>query len=102
LVVQPTIVETPVVVDKTKNINLINSLLNKNEPIDNVNYNVINKIIQTKGVYQPTKKDNKVVRELVPNFRNQLTELKKDSMSNQRKQLDESLNKKRKKGGLYF
>jgi hypothetical protein len=90
------------VVDKTKSINLINSLMNKKEPTDNVDYNVINKIIQTKGVYQPTKKEDIKIKELVPNFRNQLTELKKNSMSNQRKQLDESLNKKRKKGGLYF
>jgi hypothetical protein len=102
VVVQPTIVETPVVVDKTKSMDLINSLLNKSEPTDNVNYNVINEIIQTKSVYVPPKKDSKPVRELVPNFRNQLTELKKDSMSNQRKQLEDSLNKKRKKGGLYF
>jgi hypothetical protein len=102
VVAQPTIVETPVVVDKTKSINLINSLMNKKEPTDNVDYNVINKIIQTKGVYQPTKKEDIKIKELVPNFRNQLTELKKNSMSNQRKQLDESLNKKRKKGGLYF
>jgi hypothetical protein len=102
VIVQPTIVETPVVVDKTKSINLINSLMNKREPTDNVDYNVINKIIQTKGVYIPSKKDSKPVKELVPNYRNQLTELKKDSMTNQRKQFDEVYMKKRKKGGLYF
>jgi hypothetical protein len=102
IVVQPTIVETPVVVDKTKGINLINSLMNKKEPTDNVDYSVINKIIQTKGVYTPPKKDSKPVKELVPNYRNQLTQLKKDSMTNQRKQIDDNIFKKRKKGGLYF
>jgi len=102
VVVQPTIVETPVVIDKTKNINLINSLMNKREPTDNVDYNVINKIIQTKGVYHPTKKEDIKIKELVPNYRNQLTELKKDSMVNQRKQFDEVYHKKRKKGGFYF
>jgi len=102
IVVQPTIIEMPVVVDKTKNINLINRFMNKSEPTDNVDYSVINKIIQNKGVYVPPKKDIKPVRELVPNYRNQLTELKKDSMVNQRKQLEESLSTKRKKGGLYF
>jgi len=102
IVVQPTIIEIPVVVDKTKNINLINRFMNKSEPTDNVDYSVINKIIQNKGVYVPPKKDIKPVRELVPNYRNQLTELKKDSMVNQRKQLEESLSTKRKKGGLYF
>jgi hypothetical protein len=76
--------------------------MNKREPTDNVDYNVINKIIQTKGVYIPPKKDSKPVKELVPNYRNQLTELKKDSMTNQRKQFDEVYMKKRKKGGLYF
>ena len=90
------------VVDKTKNINLINSLMNKNEPTDNVNYNVINQVLQTKGIFTPSKKDDKPLRELVPNYRNQLTELKKDSMVNQRKQIEESFNVKRKKGGLYF
>jgi hypothetical protein len=65
-------------------------------------YNIINQIIQTKGVYQPTKKEDVKIKELVPNFRNQLTELKKDSMTNQRKQLLDSINAKRKKGGLYF
>jgi hypothetical protein len=102
VVVQPTIVKTPVVVDKTKSINLINSLMNKSEPTDNVNYISINQIMKTKGVYIPTKKENIVVRELVPNYRNQLTELKKDSMTNQRKQIEYSLLSKRKKGGLYF
>jgi glycosyltransferase involved in cell wall biosynthesis len=102
IIIQPTIIETPVVVDKTKSINLINSLLSKREPTDNVNYNIINQIMQTKGVYQPTKKEDVKIKELVPNFRNQLTELKKDSMTNQRKQLLDSINAKRKKGGLYF
>ena len=73
VVVQPTIVEKPVVVDKTKSINLINSLLNKKEPTDNVDYSVINKIIQNKSIYIPPKKDSKPVKELVPNYRNQLT-----------------------------
>ncbi len=90
------------VVDKTKNINLINSLMNKNEPTDNVDYNVINQVLQTKGIFIPSKKDEKPLRELVPNYRNQLTELKKDSMVNQRKQIEESFNVKRKKGGFYF
>ena len=76
--------------------------MNKREPTDNVDYNVINKIIQTKGVYQPTKKEDIKIKELVPNYRNQLTELKKDSMTNQRKQFDEVYMKKRKKGGFYF
>jgi glycosyltransferase involved in cell wall biosynthesis len=102
IIVQPTIVETPIVVDKTKSINLINSLLNKKEPMDNVDYNVINQIIQTKGIYQPIKKGDVKVRELVPNYRNQLTELKKDSMTNQRKQIDKSFNPKKNKGGFYF
>ena len=90
------------VVDKTKNINLINSLMNKNEPTDNVNYNVINQVLQTKGIFTPSKKDDKHLRELVPNYRNQLTDLKKGAMTNQRKQIDESFNIKRKKGGFYF
>jgi len=99
----PKISESPVKkADKTRNINLINSLMNKSEPTDNVNYISINQIMQTKGVYIPSKKENKVVRELVPNYRNQLTELKKDSMTNQRKQIEESFNIKRKKGGFYF
>jgi len=99
----PTISESPVEkLDKTRNINLINSLINKTEPTDNVNYISINQIMQTKGVYIPPKKENKVVRELVPNYRNQLTELKKDSMTNQRKQLEGLIYLKRKKGGLYF
>lgn len=99
----PKISESPVEKsDKTRNINLINSLINKTEPTDNVNYILINQIMQTKGVYIPPKKENKVVRELVPNYRNQLTELKKDSMTNQRKQIEESFNIKRKKGGFYF
>ena len=76
--------------------------MNKNEPTDNVNYNVINQVLQTKGIFTPSKKDDKPLRELVPNYRNQLTELKKDSMVNQRKQIEESFNVKRKKGGLYF
>jgi hypothetical protein len=58
--------------------------------------------MQTKGVYVPPKKENKTVKELVPNYRNQLTELKKDSMTNQRKQLEDLIYMKRKKGGLYF
>jgi hypothetical protein len=58
--------------------------------------------MRTKGIYVPPKKENKVVKELVPNYRNQLTELKKDSMTAQRKQIEESFNIKRKKGGLYF
>ena len=81
---------------------LINSLINKTEPTDNVNYISINQIMQTKGVYIPLKKENKVIKELVPNYRNQLTELKKDSMTAQRKQIEESFNIKRKKGGFYF
>ena len=48
------------------------------------------------------KKEDIKIKELVPNYRNQLTELKKDSMVNQRKQFDEVYMKKRKKGGLYF
>lgn len=103
IVVEPQVLSTPVVkVDKTKNLELINRLITKSEPTDNVDYSVINKIIQNKGVYVPPKKDVKPLRELVPNYRNQLTELKKDSMTNQRKQLEDSIKNKRKKGGLYF
>jgi glycosyltransferase involved in cell wall biosynthesis len=103
IVVEPQVLSTPVVkVDKNKNFELINRFMTKSEPTDNVNYNVINKIIQNKGVYVPPKKDVKPTRELVPNYRNQLTELKKDSMVNQRKQLQDSFTTKRKKGGLYF
>lgn len=103
IVVEPQVLSTPVdKTDKTKNLQLINRFMAKSEPTDNVNYNLINKIIQDKGVYTPPKKDIKPIRELVPNYRNQLTELKKDSMVNQRKQLQESLSTKRKKGGLYF
>jgi len=103
IVVEPQVLSTPVVkVDKTKNLELINRLITKSEPTDNVDYSVINKIIQNKGVYVPPKKDVKPVRELVPNYRNQLTDLKKDSMVNQRKQIDDNMFKKRKKGGLFF
>ena len=103
IILQPKITDIPVVnVDKTKNFELINRFMSKSEPTDNVDYSVINKIIQNKGVYVPSNKQVKPTRELVPNHRNQLIELKKDSMITQRKQLDESLNKKRKKGGLYF
>ena len=103
IILQPKITDVPLVnVDKTKNFELINRFMSKSEPTDNVDYSVINKIIQNKGVYVPSNKEVKPTRELVPNHRNQLTELKKDSMITQRKQLDESLNKKRKKGGLYF
>ena len=103
IILQPKITDIPVVnVDKTKNFELINRFMSKSEPTDNVDYSVINKIIQNKGVYVPSNKQVKPTRELVPNHRNQLTELKKDSMITQRKQLDESLNKKRRKGGLYF
>jgi hypothetical protein len=99
----PKISESPVEKsDKTRNINLINSLINKTDPTDNVNYISINQIMQTKGIYVPPKKENKVVKELVPNYRNQLTELKKDSITNQRKQLEDLIYMKRKKGGLYF
>ena len=103
IVVEPQVLSSPVVkVDKTKNLELINRFITKSEPTDNVDYNIINKIIQNKGVYVPPKKDVKPIRELVPNYRNQLTELKKDSMVNQRKQIDDNMFKKRKKGGLYF
>jgi glycosyltransferase involved in cell wall biosynthesis len=103
IILQPKITDIPVVnVDKTKNFELINRFMSKSEPTDNVDYSVINKIIQNKGVYVPSNKDSKPIRELTPNHRNKLIELKKDSMITQRKQLDESLNKKRKKGGLYF
>jgi hypothetical protein len=102
VIVQPTIVETPVVIDKTKTINLINSLLNKKEPTDNVDYSVINKVIQNKGAYIPSKKESTQIKELLPNHRNKLTEIKKDSMANQRKQLENDFSTKRKKGGFYF
>jgi len=102
IIVQPTIVETMVVIDKTKNINLINGLLSKKEPTDNVDYDVINQIIQTKGVYRPTKKSDVKIKELVSDYRNQLTELKKDSLVIQRKQIEDSFSTKRKKGGFYF
>lgn len=103
VIVDSKIINSPeVIIDKTKNINLINSFMSKNEPTDNVDYTVINQILQTKGVFLPPKKDSKPLRELVPNYRNQLTEYKKDSMVNQRKQLDEIFNVKRKKGGFYF
>jgi len=103
IVVEPQVFSTPVVkVDKTKNLELINRLITKSEPTDNVDYSVINKIIQNKCVYVPPKKDVKPKRELVPNHRNQLTELKKNSMNNQRKQIEENFFKKRKNGGLFF
>jgi glycosyltransferase involved in cell wall biosynthesis len=103
IVVEPQVFSAPVVkVDKTKNFELINRFMSKSEPTDNVNYNVINNIIQNKRVYVPANKDSKPKRELVPNHRNQLTELKKNSMNNQRKQIEESFFKKRKNGGLFF
>jgi hypothetical protein len=103
IVVEPKITDIPVVnIDKTKNFELINRFMSKSEPTDNVDYSVINKIIQNKGIYIPTNKNSKAIRELTPNHRNQLTELKKDSMTNQRKQIEYSLSTKRKKGGLYF
>jgi hypothetical protein len=40
--------------------------------------------------------------ELVSDYRNQLTELKKDSLVIQRKQIEDSFSTKRKKGGFYF
>jgi hypothetical protein len=95
IILQPKITDTPVVnVDKTKNFELINRFMSKSEPTDNVDYSVINKIIQNKGVYIPSSKEVKPIKELTPNHRNKLIELKKDSMITQRKQLDESLNKK--------
>ena len=101
--VEPKITDIPVVnIDKTKNFELINRFMSKSEPTDNVDYSVINKVIQNKGIYIPTNKNSKAIRELGPNHRNQLTELKKDSMTNQRKQIEYSLLTKRKKGGLYF
>ena len=103
IVVEPKITDIPVVnIDKTKNFELINRFMSKSEPTDNVDYSVINKVIQNKGIYIPTNKNSKAIRELGPNHRNQLTELKKDSMTNQRKQIEYSLLTKRKKGGLYF
>ena len=103
IILQPKITDVPLVnVDKTKNFELINRFMSKSEPTDNVDYSVINKVIQNKGIYIPTNKNSKAMRELVPNHRNQLTELKKDSMTNQRKQLEDSIKNKRKKGGLYF
>ena len=103
IVVEPKITDIPVVnIDKTKNFELINRFMSKSEPTDNVDYSVINKVIQNKGIYIPTNKNSKSIKELGPNHRNQLTELKKDSMTNQRKQIEYSLLTKRKKGGLYF
>ena len=103
IVVEPQIVNIPVdIVDKTKNFELINRFMSKSEPTDNVDYSVINKIIQNKGVYVPSNKEVKPTKELVPNHRNQLIELKKDSMVSQRKQLQDSISSKKRKGGLYF
>jgi glycosyltransferase involved in cell wall biosynthesis len=102
---------TPYYGKPNKNDSLLAELIKKqeikpknivSEPIDNVNYNEINKNLQNKGVYVPSKKESKPLRELATNYRNQLTDLKKGAMTNQRKQLDESFNIKRKKGGFYF
>jgi glycosyltransferase involved in cell wall biosynthesis len=97
-----TIIEPKIIVDKEKNIKLINSLLSKKEPTDSVNYDVINQILQTKNIYQPSKQENSPIINVIPNYRNQLIELKKDSLVTQRKQLQNSFSTKRKKGGFYF
>jgi glycosyltransferase involved in cell wall biosynthesis len=103
IIVEPQIIDIPVKNKyKTKNLELINRFMSKTESTDNVDYSVINKVIQNKGGYIPSKKESTPIKELLPNHRNKLTEIKKDSMANQRKQLENDFSTKRKKGGFYF